>query len=77
MKWKVPIGPFEGDTRKRRKFAWFPVFVYNGDQLYKVWLETYQLTEKYEKVAVFHGDYYSYEKRWKVAKREPLFGEYE
>ena len=45
MKWKVqePKPPKNGDTRTRRVFAWKKTRV--GD--YCVWLETYQITEKY------------------------------
>jgi len=45
MKWKVqePKLPKNGDTRTRRVFAWKKTKV--GD--YFVWLETYQITEKY------------------------------
>jgi hypothetical protein len=45
MKWKVqePKPPKNGDTRTRRVFAWKKTKV--GD--YCVWLETYQITEKY------------------------------
>jgi hypothetical protein len=45
MKWKVEEleRPKNGDTRTRRLFAWRKTKVNN----YWVWLETYQITEKY------------------------------
>jgi hypothetical protein len=45
MKWRVqePKPLKKGDTRTRRVFAWKKTKV--GD--YCVWLETYQITEKY------------------------------
>ena len=45
MKWKVQESktPKNGETRTRRVFAWKKTRV--GD--YYVWLETYQITEKY------------------------------
>ena len=43
MKWKIKEPPQSGDRRQRHKFAWFPTKVEN----YKVWLETYVVTEEY------------------------------
>lgn len=77
MKWTIPKAPQEGDIRKRRPFAWFPVHTKFEDTTYKVWLETYQVTECYVKSASMddfyqHGHYY-----WMEIRKEPLFGEYE
>ncbi len=45
MKWKIKTNtpPKGGDTRKRRVFAWRKTRV--GE--YWVWLETYQVTERF------------------------------
>ena len=76
MKWKIKSGPFEGDTRIRTKFAWTPTFVYKDTEVYKVWFETYRVTEEYRKVRVTREPAY-YEYKWTAVKREPLFGEHE
>lgn len=78
MKWKVKARPVKGDTRIRTKFAWTPTFVYKDTEVYKVWLETYRVTEEYTKTYVNSDNGYYYCRRvWKVVKREPLFGEHE
>ena len=43
MKWKVSESPKNGEIRTRRVFAWRKTKVKD----YWVWLETYQITEKY------------------------------
>jgi hypothetical protein len=48
MKWKVNArGLNKGDRRTVRKFAWFPVLVYDGDDTYRAWLETYDQEQVY------------------------------
>lgn len=47
MRFKIkqpPKKPKLGDTRNINKFAWKPTIVGN----YKVWLESYQVTEQYK-----------------------------
>ncbi len=49
MRWKIqpaPDDPKEGDTRYIRKFAWLPTIINN----YKVWLETYGVTQEYKAI---------------------------
>lgn len=43
MRWKADPAPKEGDTRERRKFAWFPTLI--GDEV--VWLEQYGIKQRY------------------------------
>lgn len=76
MKWKIKSEPRDGDTRIRTKFAWTPTYVYSDTECYKVWLETYRVMEVCQRVKRLHDPVY-YELRWKVIKREPLFGEHE
>ena len=52
MRWKADQTPKEGDTRERRKFAWFPTLI--GE--YYVWLERYGITEKYMATLRFDFD---------------------
>lgn len=52
MRWKADSTPKEGDTRNRRKFAWFPTLV--GD--YIVWLERFGIEEKYMATLAFDTD---------------------
>lgn len=56
MKWKIKKEPKEGDFRCRKKFAWFPTQV----KEYIVWLESYEVKEVYQMVAlvdenIIHG----------------------
>ena len=48
MKWKAKKQPKEGDFRCRKVFAWFPTKV----EEYTVWLETYEVKEFYQAIAV-------------------------
>ncbi len=71
MRWKIksiPKEPEVGDARYIRKFAWKPTVVGN----FKVWLESYQVTEEYQKMGHM-SDYgmipYC---RWLEVKRETL-----
>jgi hypothetical protein len=63
----------DGDTRIRTKFAWIPISVYSYNECYKVWLETYLITEEYQKAYVSSDGYYYCKAKWKVTKREPIF----
>ena len=56
MKWKAKKEPKEGDFRCRKVFAWFPTRVND----YTVWLESFEVKEVYQMVAltdenVIHG----------------------
>jgi hypothetical protein len=75
MKWKsnIALSPQVGDTRIRTKFAWIPISVYSDNQCYKVWLETYLITEEYEKIYVNSDGFYYCKAQWKITKREPIF----
>lgn len=77
MKWKANSKPKEGDIRYRRKFAWFPVHCYIDTEMYYIWLETYQVKERYEKILVQEDGYYRYELGWKLRERTALFWEHE
>lgn len=44
MQWRKDA-PMLGDTRKIRKFAWTPTALTDG---WTVWLEAYQVTQRYE-----------------------------
>ncbi len=65
MKWKTvkPV-PKYGDIRTRRVFAWLPTEVED----HTVWLEQYQVTEKY-----YEGDGYSGANYWRELSRELLY----
>lgn len=77
MKWKLQPEPKEGDIRRVVKFAFFPTITEFEGIKYRVWLETYQITECYVMTASMddfyrHGRYY-----WKELCKVPLFGEHE
>lgn len=76
MKWKLPLEPKEGDIRTRTKFAWTPTYVYRDTECYKVLFETYRVTEVCQRVKRTYEPVY-YELKWKIIKREPLFGDHE
>ena len=66
MKWKIDSTPKVGGIRTRRVFAWRKTKV--GDHY--VWLETYQVTEKYE----VRENYYGTESgRWNEIDRDILY----
>jgi hypothetical protein len=44
MKWTTPVLPEEGDTRRRKKFAWFPIQCDDGTTR---WLETITIEERW------------------------------
>lgn len=79
MKWLLnEKHPKEGDIRVKRKFAWFPTLAIDEAGVeYKVWLETYLISEVYKKVAVNHGSFMGWELRWVEYKRNTLYWEYE
>jgi hypothetical protein len=77
MKWKISEGPFEGDTRVKTRFALFPVSIHKDNEHYVIWLETYRITEQYQKVTDYSYDRARDELQWKVIKREMLYGEHE
>lgn len=52
MRWKADPTPKEGDTRNRRKFAWFPTPI--GDEV--VWMERYGIEEKYTMTVALDSD---------------------
>jgi len=73
MMWKANSKPKQGDIRVRRKFAWWPMEFMIDDELYYVWLETYQVTELYTLVTANSAGNYSSKLQWEVMKREPLY----
>ncbi len=78
MKWKAKNStPKEGDIRVRKKFAWFPVHYYIENEMYYCWLETYLVKEKYANEAVSSEGYYTWELKWKLVERKPLYWEHE
>ena len=74
MMWKAKTRPKQGDIRVRRKFAWWPMQFLVDDELYYVWLETYQVTEEYTPFITNYGEgNYGSKLQWEVIKREPLY----
>ena len=65
MRWKIDPAPKVGDIRKRRVFAWDITKV--GDHC--VWLEIYQVTEKYEVRENYYGKEFG---RWNEIDRAIL-----
>jgi hypothetical protein len=70
MKWKTKPEPQHGDIRYSKIFAIFPVVTKFEGVKYTVWLETFQVKEKYFKFSDRPEL-----NNWKILERMPLFGE--
>ena len=66
MRWKTnKPEPKEGDIRYRNKFAFFPTVVND----YRVWLESYQVTEEFKKIAALDTSYIDWKLEWVEVSR--------
>jgi hypothetical protein len=48
MRWDKKDTPTPGDTRRVKRFAWFPTEVLCKDKIIKIWLEEYYTDEIYD-----------------------------
>jgi hypothetical protein len=66
---KLLTKPQHNDFRTRIKFAWFPKTLHFDGKWYRVWLETYKVTE------IYNGYAWMGSIGWKFYSAGPLFDE--